>query len=79
MSIDGVEVANLKLNALFLPIKEWKRRQQVLISATSLVKSLRRFMNLGGRTSDWPMYYGSLIEKLQLDIKISYDTLNVLH
>ena len=74
LSIDGVGVANLKLNDLFLPIKEWKRRQQVLISATSLVKSLRRFMNLGGRTSDWPMYYGALIEKLQLDIKIAYDT-----
>ena len=33
-----------------------------------------RFMNLGGRTSDWPMYYGSLIEKLQLDIKVAYDS-----
>ena len=67
-----MEVANFELNALFLPLKGPNSRQQVLAPMPSLVKCFMRFMNLGGKTSDWPMYYASLIKKLQLDIKIAY-------
>ena len=74
VSIDGVEVANFELNGLSLPLKEPNSGQQVLAPMPSLVKCFMRFMNLGGKTNDWPRHNCSLSKKLQLDMKIAYET-----
>ena len=57
MPIDGVEVANFELNALFLPLKKPNSEQQVLAALSTLVKCFLRFMNLGGKTNDWSNCY----------------------
>ena len=74
MSIDGVEVANCELNALSLPLNKPNAVQQVLAPMPSLVRCFMRFMNLGGKTNDWPRHNCSLSKKLQLDMKIAYET-----
>ena len=74
MSIDGAEVANCELNALSFPLNEPNSEQLVLAPIPSLVKCFMRVMNMGGKTYDWPSHNCSLSKKLQLDMKIAYET-----
>ena len=69
-----MEVADFGLNAHFLPLKGPNSRQQVLAPMPSLVKCFMRFMNLGGKTHNWPRHKCSFSKELPLDIEIAYET-----